>query len=106
MWLSLKPGKTSFPPASITRVFLPINGFVSVSVPTAIILFCQTAIDCALGVLSSMVRTFALIITKSAIIFCWAFIEKDKITHRRKAKTYFFINFRRIIKQTFIYLYS
>src|SRR6185437_4030669 len=66
---SLKPGSTSFPPASITLVEAPRQPWTSAWDPTATILSPMIATACALGSLLSTVQTFALVTIRSAVGF-------------------------------------
>ena len=64
---SLKPGSTSCPLASITRVFVPARSLIAFVEPTATIRLPRTATASAIGWLRSIVCTLALMMTKSAL---------------------------------------
>ena len=67
---SLKPGSTSAPRASTTRVPGPASARTSALVPTCVMRSPWTATASALGRAASSVRTRALTTTRSASNFC------------------------------------
>src|SRR5256885_11763248 len=69
---SLKPGRSSLPSASITRVLGPRQLSTSELEPTATMRSPRTATACAVGLDLSTVQTFALVMMRSAAGRDWA----------------------------------
>ena len=89
-WLSIRPGTTVRPPARITRVRAPMNGVMSVSLPTATNTPSRTATAPAMRDEGSTVTTLPFRTTRSA--GAWAYgssgraISSAGITQPRGAR--------------------